>query len=65
MSETCIDISDCTSDVEVSLMNAINVIAPYKLHGVWVFDDPRVGLVQEPFVAGADKIGRASCRERV
>jgi hypothetical protein len=35
-------------------MNAINVIAPYKHHGIWVFDDPRVGLVQEPFVAGAD-----------
>ena len=35
-------------------MNAINVIAPYKHHGMWVFDDPRVGLVQEPFVAGAD-----------
>jgi hypothetical protein len=35
-------------------VNAINVIAPYKHHGMWVFDDPRVGLVQEPFVAGAD-----------
>jgi len=35
-------------------MNAINVIAPYKYHGQWVFDDPRVGLAQEPFVAGAD-----------
>jgi hypothetical protein len=35
-------------------MNAINVITPYKHHGMWVFDDPRVGLVQEPFVAGAD-----------
>jgi hypothetical protein len=35
-------------------MNAINVIAPYKHHGVWVFDDTRVGLQQEPFVAGAD-----------
>ena len=23
-------------------------------HGMWVFDDARVGLVQEPFVAGAD-----------
>src|SRR5262249_47628425 len=22
----------------------------------WVFDDPRVGLVQEPFVAGADSM---------
>jgi len=35
-------------------MNAINIIAPYKYLGMWVFDDPRVGLVQEPFVAGAD-----------
>ena len=35
-------------------MNEITVIAPYKHHGMWVFDDPRVGLVQEPFVAGAD-----------
>jgi hypothetical protein len=35
-------------------MNAINVISPYKHHGMWVFDDPRVGLVQEPFISGAD-----------
>jgi len=35
-------------------MNAINIIAPYKYLGMWVFDDPRVGLVQEPFVSGAD-----------
>ena len=35
-------------------LNAINVIAPYKHLGMWVFDDPRVGLNQEPFVAGAD-----------
>jgi hypothetical protein len=34
--------------------NAINVIAPYKYHGMWVFDDARVGLAQEPFVSGAD-----------
>ena|ERR1700712_717148 len=37
-------------------MNEINVIAPYKHHGMWVFDDPKVGLVQEPFVGGADTI---------
>ena len=36
------------------MANAINVIAPYRYQGLWVFDDPRVGLVQEPFVAGAD-----------
>jgi len=35
-------------------MNAINVIAPYKLHGTWVFDDPAKGLHQEAFVSGAD-----------
>lgn len=35
-------------------MNAINVISPYKHFGMWVFDDARVGLQQEPFVAGAD-----------
>jgi hypothetical protein len=35
-------------------MNEINVISPYKHNGMWVFDDPRVDLLQEPFVAGAD-----------
>jgi hypothetical protein len=38
----------------LGIVNTINVIAPYKHRGMWVFDDPRVGLVQEPFVAGAD-----------
>jgi hypothetical protein len=37
-------------------MNAINVIYPYKHEGMWVFDDERTGLIQEPFVAGADRI---------
>ena len=32
--------------------NAILVICPYRYHGTWVFDDPRVGLFREPFVAG-------------
>jgi hypothetical protein len=32
--------------------NQINVIAPYFLHGMWVFDDDRVGLAREPFVSG-------------
>jgi hypothetical protein len=35
-------------------MNAINVIAPYKYLDMRVFDDPRAGLIQEPFVSGAD-----------
>lgn len=32
------------------------VIFPYKQNGVWVFDDERVGLIREPFVAGAGAI---------
>jgi hypothetical protein len=35
-------------------MNAINVIHPYKHEGMWVFDDPAVGLRREPFISGAD-----------
>jgi Family of unknown function (DUF6717) len=35
-------------------MNTINVISPYKHLGMWVFDDARAGLSQEPFVSGAD-----------
>ena len=37
-------------------MNALIAIYPYKYEGLWVFDDPKVGLVQEPFVSGADVI---------
>lgn len=33
-------------------MNAIMTIRPYRFNGTWVFDDPAVGLVREPFVAG-------------
>ena len=43
-----------SSAAEDPRRNAINVIAPYRHHGMWVFDDPRVGLRQEPFVSGAD-----------
>jgi uncharacterized protein DUF6717 len=35
-------------------VNALNVISPYRHNGMWVFDDPRVGLDHEPFIAGAD-----------
>jgi hypothetical protein len=37
-------------------MNSLLVIHPYQHEGTWVFDDPQVGLVREPFVAGADTI---------
>ena len=36
--------------------NQINVIAPYYQFGTWVFDDDRVGLVQEPFVSGVPEM---------
>ncbi len=34
--------------------NANFVIKPFKWQGMWVFDDERVGLDKELFVAGAD-----------
>ena len=37
-------------------MNSVMAIHPYKANGLWIFDDLRVGLRQEPFVAGADTI---------
>jgi hypothetical protein len=36
------------------MKNSIFVIRPYRWNGMWVFDDARVGLDKEPFVAGAD-----------
>ena len=32
------------------------VIAPYRYSGTWVFDDPAVGLVREPFVGGVPEM---------
>lgn len=37
-------------------MNSIIAIHPYMHQGLWVFDDPAVGLCREPFVSGADVI---------
>jgi hypothetical protein len=37
-------------------MNSIIAIHPYVRNGVWVFDDPGVGLREEPFISGADTI---------
>jgi hypothetical protein len=40
------------------MSNKMMVLAPYFLEkqGTWVFDDERVGLVHEPFVAGIPQI---------
>jgi hypothetical protein len=37
-------------------MNAIIAIHPYKVQGIWAFDDSAVGLTREPFILGADEI---------
>ena len=37
-------------------MNAISVLFPYRYEGMWVFDDPDVGLRREPFVLGIDEM---------
>ena len=37
-------------------MNAMSVLFPYKHEGMWVFDDPAVGLRKEPFVFGIDEM---------
>lgn len=36
--------------------NSIRVIFPYRDHGVWMFDDVAVGLLQEPFVCGVPEM---------
>lgn len=36
--------------------NSVMVISPYDYNSTWVFDDPRVGLVREPFVAGVPEM---------
>jgi hypothetical protein len=39
-----------------SIKNSLITVSPYYYNGMWVFDDSRVGLVKEPFVAGADDL---------
>lgn len=41
---------------QTSPSNVIFVIHPYQQHGIWMFDDARLGILQEPFVSGADVI---------
>lgn len=42
------------AELNPAQMNSLMVIVPYKWNGMWVFDDPAVGLTREPFVAGID-----------
>ena len=36
-------------------MNSLLVIFPYKVGGIWAFDDEAAGLIQEPFI---DQVNR-------
>ncbi|MGM0487096.1 MAG: DUF6717 family protein [Planctomycetota bacterium] len=38
------------------MKDSVFVIKAYKWNDMWVFDDERVGLDKEPFVAGADSM---------
>ena len=42
----------------MNMPNQIMVIAPYWVDdlGAWVFDDPKAGLEQEPFVSGVPEM---------
>ena len=48
---------------DFQIVNAITLIIPYRYDGMWVFDDPRVGLDKEPFVSGADTMIDVMVRE--
>ena len=49
--------SFCLRALRTTLASArLSVIFPYRLEGVWVFDDAATGLVREPFISGADTI---------
>jgi hypothetical protein len=36
--------------------NSILILKPYKYNGTWVFDDARIGLHREAFIAGIPKM---------
>lgn len=47
-----LDLVDVFKGQRLTTANTIMVIQPYWHAGTYVFDDPAVGLVQEPFVSG-------------
>jgi hypothetical protein len=51
-----IDLPAAPANSKLAGMNSLMVIVPYKYEGMWVFDDPQVGLQKEPFIAGIDTL---------
>lgn len=38
------------------------IIKPFRKNGVWMFDDPETGLVEEPFVKGSGEVLEGALR---
>ena len=45
-----------TTTSSIGSQTCVRSIAPYRLHGQWVFDDPSLGLRAEAFVCGMSEI---------
>src|SRR5262245_10803017 len=43
------------------MANSLRVLNCYRYNGLWVFDDPAVGLEREPFVPSATQILDSVC----
>lgn len=44
--------------------NFLNVIHPYFKNGLWMFDDKKTGLIEEPFISGADDFIEYALKEK-
>jgi hypothetical protein len=59
LERTVTELAACSAGEEPtpeSRRNSIRVIFPYRKQGTWMFDDAAVGLIEEPFVAGAPEM---------
>ena len=53
---SCFGLNSCIQQGLNATSNSIITIKPYWHNGTWVFDDERVNLVKEPFIAGIPEI---------
>ncbi len=56
IASTTAELRAAPEDSKLARVNSLMVIVPYKYEGMWVFDDPAVGLQKEPFIAGIDTL---------
>jgi|19_taG_2_1085344.scaffolds.fasta_scaffold108443_1 hypothetical protein len=43
-----------TDDLKKVLNNSVSTISPYKKVGMWMYDDDKLNIKEELFIAGAD-----------